>query len=155
MPAGSFIGAIFFLMVLLAALTSSISLMETVVSTIQDKWHIERRITCLIVLGISLILGLPSCFGFSIWSAFMPLGMDILTFFDFLTNSLMMPIIALATAIFIGFILKPKTVIDEIEISGRFKMKGMFSVVIRYIAPVFIIIILVSSILDGFGILSI
>ena len=155
MPAGSVIGAVFFIMVLLAALTSSISLMETVVSTIQDKWHIERKITCLIVLGISLALGLPSCFGFSIWSAFMPLGMDILTFFDFLTNSLMMPIIALSTAIFVGFILKPKTVIEEVEISGRFKLKGMFSVVIRYIAPVFIIIILVSSILDGFGIFSI
>ncbi len=163
MPGGSVIGVIFFLMVLLAALTSSISLMETVVSTIQDKWKIERKISCLIVLGLSVVLGLPSCFGFSIWSAFLPLGMDILTFFDFLTNSIMMPIIALATAVFVGFFLKPKTIIDEVEglnsksldVSTRFKMKGMFSVVIRYVAPVFIVIILVSSILDGFGIVSI
>ena len=163
MPAGSVIGAVFFIMVLLAALTSSISLMETVVSTIQDKWKIERRKTCLIVLGISLVLGLPSCLGFSIWSAFAPLGMDILSFFDFLTNSIMMPIIAFSTAVFVGFVLKPKCIIDEVQglesksldVAHRFKMKGMFSVVIRYVAPVFIVIILVSSILDGFNIVSI
>lgn len=157
MPGGNFIGAVFFLMVLLAALTSSISLMETVVSTVQDKWHIGRKVSCLIVLGISLVLGLLSCFGFSIWSGFKPLGLDdILTFFDFLTNSVMMPIIALVTSIFVGWFLKPKTVIKEAELNGnKLSMKGMFSVIIRYIAPVMLVVILVTSVLDGFGILKI
>ncbi len=155
MPGGSIIGVVFFLMVLLAAFTSSISLMETVVSTIQDKWKIERKLTCLIVLGISLLLGLPSCLGYSIWDSVKILGMQILDLFDFITNSMMMPIIALATAIFVGFVLKPKAVIDEVEISGRFKMKSLFSVVIRYIAPVCILVILISSILGAFGIIKI
>ena len=157
MPAGNVIGAIFFLMVLLAALTSSISLMETVVSTIQDKWRLSRNVSCFTVIGISLALGLLSCFGFSIWSGFKPLGLDdILTFFDFLTNSVMMPIIALSTSIFIGYFLKPKAVIDEVELNGnKLSLKGMFSVIIRYIAPVMLLIILVSSVLDGFGIINI
>jgi NSS family neurotransmitter:Na+ symporter len=152
MPGGSVIGVVFFLMVLLAALTSSISLMETVVSTIQDKWKLGRKMSCLTVFGASVVLGLLSCFGFSIWSGFTPLNMDILTFFDFLTNSVMMPLVALVTAIFVGYVLKPKAVIEEVEISERFKMKGMFSVMIRYVAPVFILIILVSSVLGALGV---
>ncbi len=155
MAGGSVIGVVFFVMVLLAALTSSISLMETVVSTIQDKWGINRKAGCFIVLGISLVLGLPSCFGYSIWDSFKIAGMQVLDLFDFVTNNIMMPIIALLTAVLIGFILKPKSVIDEVEISGKFKLKSLFSVVIKYVAPVFVLIILVSSILDVTGIVKI
>ena len=156
MPGGSIIGVVFFVMVLLAALTSSISLMETVVSTIQDKWKLERKVTCLIVLGISLVLGLPSCLGYSAWSGVKLLGMQFLDFFDFTTNSVMMPIVALATAIFVGFFLKPRAVIEEVELEGnKFTLKRMFSVVIRFIAPVCILVILVSSVLGAFGIVKI
>ena len=142
-------------MVFFAALTSAISLMETIVSIFVDKFKIERRLCCIFVLAGVVLLGLPSAFGFSIWSSFLPLGMDILTFFDFLSNGVIMPIVALFTAIFVAYILKPKAVIEEIEISGRFKWRGLFSVVIKYVAPVFIVAILVSSVLDAFGILSI
>ena len=156
MPGGSIIGVVFFVMVLLAALTSSISLMETVVSTIQDKWKLERKVTCLIVLGISLVLGLPSCLGYSAWSGVKLLGMQFLDFFDFTTNSVMMPIVALATAIFVGFFLKPRAVIEEVELEGnKFTLKRMFSVVIRFIAPVCILVILASSVLGAFGIVKI
>lgn len=155
MPGGTVIGVVFFLMVLLAALTSSISLMETVVSTIQDKWKVERKLSCLIVFGLSLLLGVPSCLGFNIWSAFSFNGMSILDMFDFLTNSIMMPIIALATCILIAFFVKPKTVIEEVSLSGEFKQKTLFSVVIRYVAPVCILIILVSAVLSTFGVITI
>ena len=157
MPAGGVIGAVFFLMVLLAALTSSISLMETVVSTIQDKWHINRKISCGIVIAISIGLGLLSCFGFSIWGGFKPFGLDdILTFFDFLTNNIMMPIVALITVLLVGYILKPKAMIEEVELEGnKFSWKGMFSIIIRYVAPVFLVIILVSSILNVTGVITI
>lgn len=156
MPGGSIIGFIFFTMVLLAALTSSISLMETVVSTIQDKWHIERKLTCLIVLGLSIVLGLPSCLGYSAWSSVKILGMQFLDLFDFITNSVMMPIVALATAIFVGYFIKPKSVIEEVELEGtKFKFKSMFSAVIRYVAPLCILVILVSSILSAFGVIKI
>ena len=67
MPGGAFVGAAFFLMVLLAALTSSISLMETVVSTVQDRWKLGRRLSVCVVLVMSLALGLLSCLGYSDW----------------------------------------------------------------------------------------
>ena len=155
MPAGSFIGAAFFIMVFFAALTSSISLMETIVSIFHDKLKIGRHTCCFIVLGVSVALGLPSSLGFSIWSHILPLGMDILTFFDFASNSVLMPIVAFCTCLFVGYFLKPKTVIDEVEITGSFKSKRLFSVMIRYVAPVCIIAILVSSILDALGIFKI
>lgn len=155
MPGGTVIGVIFFLMVLLAALTSSISLMETVVSTIQDKWKLDRKISCLIVLGLSLLFGVPSCLGFNVWGAVSLNGMSILDMFDFLTNSVMMPIIAFATCLLISFFAKPAAVIEEVSLSGKFKQKTLFSVVIRYVAPICILVILVSAVLDAFGIVKI
>ena len=144
---GSVIGAIFFLLVLLAALTSSISLMETVVSVVQDKFKWGRKITCLVVFFISAAIGLPSAFGFSIWSDITILGMDILSAFDYLTNSLLMPVVALMTAILVGYIIKPKAIIEEVELSGKFGLKRLFVVVIKYVAPVFLFVILLFEIL--------
>ncbi|MBO5009983.1 MAG: sodium-dependent transporter [Clostridia bacterium] len=155
MPGGTIIGAVFFFMVLLAALTSSISLMETVVSVFMDKFKLGRRTSCLVVLGISVLLGVPSSLGYSAWSDFTILGMQVLDFFDFISNSIMMPVVALITAIFVSFVIKPKAIIDEVELSGKFKWKKLFSVVIRYVAPVCILAILVSSVLDVFGIVKI
>ncbi len=154
-PGGNIIGAVFFIMVFFAAITSSISLMETIVSIVCDKWGVGRKPCCGIVLGGVLLLGIPSCLGSSAWKHVKILGMDFLTFFDFLSNSLIMPLVALATAIFVGFVLKPKTIIDEVELSGRFRAKKLFSVIIRFVAPVCILVILVSSVLDAFGIVTI
>ena len=156
MPGGAFIGATFFIMVLLAALTSAISLMETVVSTIKDKWKIDRKFSCLITLGLSIALGSLSCLGYSEWSGFAFFGkFQILDFFDFITNSVMMPIIALLTCVFISYFLKPKSIIDEVSLSGRFKLKNMFSVMIKYIAPVCLVIILVFAILEAVGVITV
>ncbi len=155
MPGGTFIGAAFFIMVFFAALTSSISLMETVVSIVCDKLKIGRRICCIMVFAVSFALGLPSCLGYSVWSGVLICGMQILDFFDFASNSLLMPVVALFTCIFIGYFIKPQAIVDEVEISGRFKMKKMFRVVIRYIAPVCLVLILVSSVLNALGIISI
>ena len=155
MPGGNIIGATFFLMVLFAALTSSISLMETVVSTFCDKFKISRLASCGIVFGISLILGIPSSLGYSAWSEVKIIGMQILDFFDFTSNSLIMPIVAFATCLFIGFFLKPKAIIEEVEKNGEFKAKTLFSFMIKYIAPLCILLILASSILSAFGIIKI
>ena len=155
MPGGAIIGTIFFLMVLLAALTSSISLMETIVSIFQDKFKLGRIPCCVIVIGICLVLGIPSSLGYSLWGEVKLLGMQFLDFFDFISNNIIMPILALGTAIFVGFIIKPKAIIEEVEVSGKFKMKGLFSVVIRFVAPVCILAILISSVLSAFGVISI
>ena len=155
MPGGAVIGTIFFIMVLLAALTSSISLMETVVSVFMDKFKIGRKVACLIALGVSIALGIPSSLGYSAWSDVKILGMQILDFFDFASNSILMPIVALITCIFISLFIKPKSVIDEASVSGEFKSRRLFTVVICYVAPVCILAILVSSILSALGVISI
>jgi len=148
---GNIVGVVFFVLVLFAALTSSISLMETVVSIIQDKFHIARKATCLIVIIGSFLLGVPSALGFGVWSVIAPLGMDILTFFDFITNSVLMPIVAILTCLVICYVIKPKDIIDEVALTGKFKLAGLFKVMI-YIAPVLLLMILAFAIFEAFGI---
>ena len=155
MPGGTIIGAAFFIMVFFAALTSSISLMETVVSIFMDKLKLKRIPSTLLVLAISLVLGILSSLGYSAWAGVKIIGMQFLDFFDFFSNNLLMPVVALITSIFVGFFIKPDTIITEVEISEKFKFKGIFKVVIRYVAPICIITILASSILSAFGLLSI
>jgi len=155
MKGGTVIGAIFFLLVLFAALTSSISLMETVVSIVRDKFGWNRKAVCIGVLIFCIVLGLPSCFGFSIWGEIAVNGLSILDMFDFVSNSVLMPIVAFLTCIFVGYVLKPKALIEEVELSGPFKAKKLFTVVIKYIAPVCILLILISSVLDTLGIMKI
>ena len=155
MTGGTIIGALFFIMVFFAALTSSISLMETVVSIIKDKTKLERKTICLIVLIGSVLLGLPSCLGFGALGDFTIAGLTFLDMFDFASNSVIMPIVAFLTCIFVGYIIKPQTLIEEMNIGGKFKSTKLFTVMIKYIAPVFIVLILVSSVLDALGILKI
>lgn len=152
---GEIIGLLFFVLVLFAALTSSISLMETVVSVFCDKFKLKRKLACVLVFVGCVVLGLPSSLGFGLWSSVKILGMSFLDFFDFISNSVLMPITALLTCIFAGYILKPKTLIEEISLTGKFKSEKLFTVVIRYIAPVCIVLILVSSVLSGLKIIEI
>ncbi len=147
MPGGQIIGAAFFLMVLFAALTSSISLMETVVSVFMDKFRCGRKVACVLVLVLCAILGIPSSFGNGIWSSVTIMGMAFLDFFDYISNSVLMPIVALFTCIFVGYVIKPQSLVDEIETNGqKFKKKGLFTIVIKYFAPICIILILASSV---------
>lgn len=155
MPGGAIIGAVFFLLVLFAALTSSISLMETVVSIVRDKLGWGRKITCFAVLAFCVVLGVPSSLGFGVWSSVSVAGLSILDMFDFVSNSVLMPIVAFFTCIFIGYVLKPKAIIEEIELGAPFKAKTLFTIVIKYVAPVCIVLILISSVLDVLGIAKI
>ena len=149
MPAGDIIGAVFFILVLFAALTSAISLAETIISILCDKLHIKRLYSILIVFVGCILLGLPSTLGFGVWSHIMPMHMDFLTFFDFISNSVIMPIVALLTCLFISLVIKTKTIEDEVEIGGNFSGKMLFRVIIKYIAPLFLVIILISSVING------
>lgn len=156
MPGGAFIGATFFILVFLAALTSSISLMETIVSIVKDKVGFSRKNSCLVVIALCLLLGIPSALGSNAWASIKILGFQFLDFFDFISNSVLMPVVALITCLFVGYVIKPKSVIDEIEMNSvRFRRKKLFVIVIKYFAPICIVLILVSSILSGLGFINI
>lgn len=152
---GHILGVLFFVLVLFAALTSSISLMETVVSIFCDKLKANRKLVCILVYIGCLLLGIPSALGYGPWASVQIIGMAFLDFFDFISNSVIMPIVAFLTCVFVGYVIKPKTLIEELEIGGKFKRKGLFIVMVKYIAPIFIVLILLSSVLDAFKIFTI
>jgi NSS family neurotransmitter:Na+ symporter len=155
MAFGDVVGVVFFLLVLFAALTSSISLMETVVSMVQDKLHWKRKPAVLGVTALVLLLGIPSCLGYGPWGAIELLGMQFLDFFDFISNSVLMPIVAFLTCIMIGHVVGTKVVSDEVELTGRFKRKKLFEVMIRWVAPILLIVILIGEILKVTGVYTI
>ena len=156
MALGGFIGALFFVLVFLAALTSSISLMETIVSFFMDRFKWQRKFTCVFVGLGCLAMGVPSLLGYSVWNHIHLFGnpsTNILDIFDFISNSILMPIAAFFTCILVGFIIKPKAISDEVkETNGIFKSEKLFSVMIKWIAPIFLLIILGSSLLEALGI---
>lgn len=155
MPLGGLLGALFFILVLFAALTSSISLMETIVSILQDKLGWGRRLSCAIVTLFCIAMALPSSLGFGAWSSFQLLGLSILDFFDFVSNSVLMPVVAFLTCLFVGYVIGPKAISEEVKASSAFRREKLFVVMIRYIAPICIIAILVSSILNALGLVVI
>ena len=152
MPMGGIIGTAFFVLVFFAALTSAISLMETIVSILMDKFKWKRNFTVLLVTVLALLMGIPSSLGFGAWDHIKFLGMSILDTFDFLSNSVLMPIAAFFTCVFVGFIIHPKTIIDEVKVSdGKFKEEKLFTVMIKWIAPIFLVAILASSVANAMG----
>lgn len=146
MTGGNIVGVVFFILVFFAALTSSISLMETIVSIFMDKFKVKRTVICLIVMAGSMLVAVPSSLGNGIWSNVLIFGKDFLSFFDFLSNNIMMPITAFLTCIFVGYVIKTKAIEDEVELSEKFRAKKMYRIMIRYICPVFLLLILISSI---------
>ena len=139
---------------LFAALTSSISLAETGVSTFQDQLGWSRKKCTALVAAILLGLGTLCALGYNALDFLQVLGMDMLDFFDFLTNSVMMPIGALATCFLITRAVGLNAIAQEMELSSAFRRKRMYGVFMKYFAPVCLLIILVSSLLNVFGVIS-
>ena len=109
----------------------------------------------MIIFAISVILGIPSALGYGVLGGVKPLGMDFLTFFDYVSNSVIMPIVAMGTCILIGWFVGTKVIEDEITANGEsFKRRKIFRVMVKYIAPVFLLAILIFYSLAQFGIIS-
>ena len=154
MGVGRLAGILFFILVLLAAVTSAISLLETSVSTFQDELHWSRPKCCILMVVVMLIIGTLSSMGYGVLSFIQIFGMACLDFFDFLTNSVMMPLAALATCFLIVRTVGFDKIAREIEQSSAFRRKKLYRVFIKYFAPICLIIILLSSIANVLGIIS-
>ncbi|MGI6536598.1 MAG: sodium-dependent transporter [Eggerthellaceae bacterium] len=151
------VGSIFFLLVLFAALTSAISLIETLVSIISDGLGWNRRKSLIAVIAWVVIVGCFVNAGYNGLSFIQPLGdgTTLLDFFDFISNSVLMPIVALLTLIFVGWIIKPKVLVDEIKQSSPFKLEKAWVVMVKYIAPILVAVILVAYVGAQFGFIKI
>ncbi len=145
------LGFVFFLLVTFAALTSAISLTETCVSIISDglKWS-RRKSLIACILWIVLV----GCFvnaGYNGLSDIRFFGMEILDFFDFISNSVLMPIVALLICVFVGWIITPKDLIEEIKLNSPFRAEKAWVVMIKFLAPILVIAILVWNIIGILG----
>lgn len=148
---GMLIGVLFFLMVIFAAVTSSVSIMEAIVSSIMDRFGFSRKKSALIVLVYGLVLGAVICLGYNLFyfELKLPNGAtaQILDLFDYISNNILMPLVALLTCILIGWIAKPKTVIDEVTKNGeKFGRKVIYNVMIKFVAPIMLFILLLQAV---------
>ncbi|MFR3387149.1 MAG: hypothetical protein ACLTST_12820 [Lachnospiraceae bacterium] len=153
MKLGGFIGCLFFVMVFFAPRYICDFLMRGLsYLSFEDKFHWTRKATCLFVTALSLLLGVPSSLGFGLLAFISWMGLSILDIMDFISNSVLMPIVAIFTCIFVGFIIKPKTIADEVKITnGKFKGEKLFTVMIKWVAPIFLVLILASSVASAMG----
>ncbi len=152
---GPFIGVLFFLMVTFAALTSSVSLMEAVVSSVMDRFHMERKKSTLLVAVAALLLGLLVCLGYNVFyfDLTLPNGSvgQILDVMDYLTNYVVMPITAICTCILAGWVVGPQTIIDEVSLGGvKFSRRRLYIVMIKFVVPALLFLLLLQS----FGIIK-
>lgn len=154
MAIGGIIGTVFFLLVLFAALTSAISLTECAVATFMEQINMSRKKATIISLIGIIVLGVPIALGYGPLSWLAPFGMSLLDFFDFVTNSCMMPISALCTVLLIVYITKVNVVIDEVKSTSQFKREKVYVFVLKYICIPTLVIILVSCVLSAFGIIT-
>lgn len=155
MGLGTAVGILFFVLVLFAAVTSSIALTESAVSTFEDELHWNRKKSTVVIGIIMLALGTLSSLGYGPLDAVKILGMQFLDFFDFLTNSVMMPIAAIATCLLVSRVIGVDRIEEEMtQKGGTFRRKKIFVMMIKYLCPVFAAIILISSVMNAFGLIS-
>ena len=151
--AGAWVGFVFFALVLFAALTSSISMYETCVAAACDVTRLGRRTATSLVGLVTVALASLSALGYGLWSSVTVCGMKFLDFFDFITNSFLMPIVCVATCVFVGWVLKPRQIVEEVKAAGGgFFGQRLYSLVVRYLAPLFVVAILVSEVCRAFGV---
>ena len=155
MGLGTAVGILFFLLVLFAAITSSIALTESAVSTFEDELGWGRRKSTILVGAIMLALGSLSSLCYGPLASVKIIGMQFLDFFDFLTNSVMMPIAAIATCLLVSRVIGLKAIEDEVLLGeSKFRRKFIFNFMIKYLCPIFAAIILISSVANAFGWIS-
>ncbi len=155
-PVATIMGFLFFLLVVFAALTSAISLTETCVSIVQDATHLTRKKSLGVAVAFIAVVAVVVNMGYSQLAVIEPLGpgSTILDFLDFISNSVMMPIAALMACVFVGWIIKPAAIVDEVKSSSAFKAEKLFTVMVKYIAPVLLVVILVAYVAAQFGFFS-
>ena len=147
---GTVVGIAFFVMVAFAALTSSMSLMEAVVSSVMDKLHLERKAAVLAVAALTGVLGIIVCLGYNVlyFELTLPNGSvgQILDVMDYVSNYVFMPVVAIATCILVGWVIKPKAIIEEVTLGGvKFGREKLYVVMVKFVTPVMLAMLLLQS----------
>ena len=154
--AAQVVGFLFFLLALFAAITSAISIAEACVSIVADGMKCSRKKAGVIISVYTLFMGCLINAGYNVLSFIQPLGegSSLLDLADFLSNTVMMPVVCILTCLFVGFVMKPKTLVDEIRKSSEFKLAGAWTVMVKFVAPICVLVVLVAYIAMQFGLIS-
>ena len=147
---GPVVGAVFFGMVLFAAITSGMSLLEAVVASFMDGFKITRRKSVAVETVIALLIGLLVCLGYNVFffDVKLPNGShgQILDVMDYVSNQILMPVITIATCILIGWVKKPDYVISELTRNGeKFGRAGLYRLMVKFVAPILVFILFMMS----------
>ncbi|MCR5418564.1 MAG: sodium-dependent transporter [Lachnospiraceae bacterium] len=148
---GRVIGCIFFLMVLFAAITSAMSILEAIVSSLMDQFHMKRRTATIVESILALGMAIVVCLGYNklYFEVTLPNGSvaQILDIMDYISNNVLMPVVAIGTCILIGWVVGPKVVLDEVEKTGkRLFRRDLYVVMIKFVAPILLIVLFLKSI---------
>lgn len=161
MPWGNLFGSVFFCLLILAAWTSSISLLEPVVAYLVERWNMSRANAAKIMAFIAWLLGLGTIFSFNIWSDFRPLGnfeifadKTIYHLLDFVASNILLPLGGLLIAIFAGWVLSWKTTEDELALGKEYCGYAVWRISVRYITPILLLIVFIYSLFKTFGLLT-
>lgn len=147
---GTIIGLVFFIMVGFAALTSCVSIMETLVANCMELFHATRKKMSMMIGVLSAAAACIICLGYNVFYFELPLPNgqtgQILDLMDYISNSFLMPLISMLTCIFVGWVIKPKWIVEEMEASGHpFRRKKIYAVMIRYVAPLIMAVLFLQS----------
>lgn len=148
---GNIVGCLFFAMVLFAAVTSGVSVMEAIVSSLIDQFKFSRNKAAAVETGIAALVGIFVCMGYNALYFELPLPngstAQILDILDYISNNVFMPLVAIGTCILIGWIAKPHTVVDEVEKTGvKMGRKALYVVMIKFVAPIMLVVLFLKSI---------
>lgn len=149
-PAGRIIGLVFFILAGFAALTSCISVLESIVANTTEILSTKRKSTTIVLSTVYLIATAVIALGYSKFyvEISLPNGStgQLLDIMDYISNSFMMPLIAFLSSIFIGWVMKPEWVIDEVEYGGKkFTRKGLYIIMTKYCLPFIMLILFLIS----------
>jgi NSS family neurotransmitter:Na+ symporter len=150
---GTAVGILFFVTVFFAALTSSVSIMEAIVSCIMDRFHIDRKKATGVVTLVAGVVGLIVCLGYNVlyFEAILPnttpgKNAQVLDVLDYISNYVLMPVVSIATCIFVGWIAKPKMIIEEVTLGGfKFGREKLYVVMVKFITPVLLTFLLLQA----------
>ena len=148
--AGRIIGLLFFVLAAFAALTSCISVLESITANCMEIFHTERKKTTGVLSIIYLVATAVIALGYSVFyvEVMLPNGSigQLLDIMDYISNSFMMPFIALLSAIFIGWVMKPNWIVEEMERGGKhFGRKKLYIVMIKYLMPIIMLVLFLQS----------
>ena len=150
---GTVVGILFFLTVAFAALTSSVSIMEAIVSCAMDKFRWDRKKSVVAVTVLTAVIGVIVCLGYNVlyFEAILPntpagKNAQVLDVLDYISNYVLMPVVSIATCVFVGWVVKPKTIIDEVTLGGyQFGREKLYVVMVKYITPVLLLLLLLQA----------